>query len=160
MLFANLVPIVSIHAPTRGATDSALLTKVGYQFQFTRPQGARHHQNNQYLYQRKFQFTRPQGARRFARLSLFFCFSFNSRAHKGRDKTIKQRICIRIRFNSRAHKGRDTKRRVGPKLTMFQFTRPQGARQRKSKNIHSSERVTVHAPTGGATNCVWCQINV
>ena len=56
--------VVSIHAPTRGAT---LMMTVQISL-------------------RLFQFTRPQGARLIITKQRIVRRSFNSRAHKGRDK--------------------------------------------------------------------------
>ena len=120
---------VSIHAPARGATCFQSDPTRFAEFQFTRPQGARHRlnrlirlltsfnsrarkgrdmMNNLKNIKEEFQFTRPQGARqgrttRPPRTSL----SFNSRARKGRDETGRPRRADNCSFNSRARKGRD-----------------------------------------------------
>ena len=56
------------------------------------------------------------------------------------------------RFNSRAHGGRDDRRvTVADFCTVFQFTRPRGARP-NDRFMHFFHRgVSIHAPTGGAT---------
>jgi len=55
---------VSIHAPTRGATDKLKPFGVEFTFQFTRPRGARPTGGELLRHFRMFQFTRPRGARR------------------------------------------------------------------------------------------------
>src|SRR5438094_82281 len=56
--------IVSIHAPTRGATMSDLLNDRHGSFQSTRPRGARPDTGWLVKIGMKFQSTRPRGARR------------------------------------------------------------------------------------------------
>ena len=87
----------------------------------------------------------------------YFLESFNSRARKGRDKNEINIALTFEGFNSRARKGRDivigqgkalytvsihapargaTSLNVKIKMTkLFQFTRPQGARQRSQEQI-------------------------
>ena len=77
---------VSIHAPTGGATRQAFQVQKLYEFQFTRPRGARHFVPALAAEGYWFQFTRPRGAR-LPNLSVnAFYRCFNSRAHGGRDK--------------------------------------------------------------------------
>ena len=141
---------VSIHAPARGATTHLRSCNVGasfnsrarkgrdgrsrvnfseQQFQFTRPQGARHPAERIDLAPTMFQFTRPQGARppRGGRFRAGRCF--NSRARKGRDSRAPTALRRRGCFNSRARKGRDGK-----------------APHRKAVR-----KVSIHAPARGAT---------
>ena len=54
---------ISIHAPTRGATESLHPTRHILRFQSTRPHGARLHDAYDKSPQAKFQSTRPHGAR-------------------------------------------------------------------------------------------------
>ena len=54
---------VSIHAPTKGATSSAALTRPPALFQFTRPRRARLNPFNNWFPLPGFQFTRPRRAR-------------------------------------------------------------------------------------------------
>ena len=55
--------LVSIHAPTRGATTSTELMTNGFKFQSTRPRGARHFAGVDPGDGSEFQSTRPRGAR-------------------------------------------------------------------------------------------------
>ena len=56
--------VVSIHAPGRGATTSALpLASDFVKFQFTHPGGVRHAIAKELARQAKFQFTHPGGVR-------------------------------------------------------------------------------------------------
>ena len=104
---------------------------------------------------RVFQFTRPQGARRPTDSNRSRLFRFNSRAHRGRDPVWRDLLLSSRCFNSRAHRGRD----LFPCLiffimSMFQFTRPQGARPPRCVHQGCVWWVSIHAPTGGATSAV------
>ena len=102
------VAVVSIHAPAWGATrDCVALAHRARWFQSTRPRGARPTQP-------------PQGSRERC---------FNPRARVGRDKTQKPSFSRVEGFNPRARVGRDCPRLTWPlALTLFQSTRPRGAR--------------------------------
>ena len=127
-------------------------TSCGVMFQFTRPRGARRRDRRRgheavgvsihaptggaTLRPRRafggdaFQFTRPRGARLEAtRRRSRSGMRFNSRAHGGRDSCRAGIRPGRPRFNSRAHGGRD--------CIFFHF--------------FFGRRVSIHAPTGGAT---------
>ena len=58
------IRLVSIHAPTRGATDQSRQADADTRFQSTRPRGARHIANDINTVLNEFQSTRPRGARR------------------------------------------------------------------------------------------------
>ena len=121
-------------------------------FQFTRPRGARPqsvataktqargfnsraHEGRDLDYVRAnlddwaFQFTRPRGARPDTETGEISANGFNSRAHEGRDEKPSRPRFSKGSFNSRAHEGRD---------------RGQGRRD-------ADGRVSIHAPTRGAT---------
>ena len=56
-------------------------------------------------------------------------------------------------FNPRAHAGRDCAVNITPAgCIMFQSTRPRGARQEKVNFSSTFLRVSIHAPTRGATS--------
>jgi len=76
---------VSIHAPTRGATEH----------------------NQVRLGQLAFQSTRPRGARRPLASLQATGQSFNPRAHAGRDGKSEAKNKLHPSFNPRAHAGRD-----------------------------------------------------
>ena len=122
---------VSIHAPTRGATNH--LQPIIY----------RH---------RKFQFTRPQGARRLRIISIINVFSFNSRAHKGRDNASNAGNTEEIGFNSRAHKGRDfLLLYINPCFLAVSIHAPTRGATYFTALIAAPTIVSIHAPTRGAT---------
>ena len=101
--------LVSIHAPARGATEISLDDVYPDEFQSTRPQGAR-----------------PALAAKRAAGSK----CFNPRARKGRDRTWARSWACPSGFNPRARKGRDLRKSFAiTRSTVFQSTRPQGARR-------------------------------
>ena len=142
---------VSIHAPTRGATPILSVPLLITSFNSRAHEGRDTRRNNETL---------PSHC-------------FNSRAHEGRDFVHRHDFADGYRFNSRAHEGRDTYDDDHvPTTCMFQFTRPRGARRRKSASrdsrlcfnsrahegrdpraAHGDGRiiVSIHAPTRGAT---------
>ena len=77
---------------------------------------------------------------------------FNSRAHGGRDMASPSGTEATTGFNSRAHGGRDSMATVvACAADAFQFTRPRGARHGTPRVHVLVPRVSIHAPTGGAT---------
>ena len=132
---ADLILVVSLHAPTGGATIKQGEQVSPLWFQFTRPRGARRRQR---LIRRRFSGfnsrahggrdgwpsragvypggfnSRAHGGRdRRPRLTTSRTGRFNSRAHGGRDPPNTPCGCSPARFNSRAHGGRDKRRRTG-----------------------------------------------
>ena len=126
------VPIVSIHAPTRGATT---LKTRGYRFFM-------------------FQFTHPRGVRRnFVYRITEEGKSFNSRTHAGCDTTpslvAKFLGYVSIHAPTRGATGRI----LHPLFQHipFQFTHPRGVRPARNQKILYIFSVSIHAPTRGAT---------
>ena len=141
---------VSIHAPTGGATWGLHDSAAKSWFQFTRPRGARLQQELWLVLYSQFQFTRPRGARRWRDMRHTYR-NVSIHAPTGGATRTAHRRARRKGFNSRAHGGRDVL--SGDKIsayTLFQFTRPRGARPAPSLSKEFIE-VSIHAPTGGAT---------
>ena len=111
------VAIVSIHAPTGGATLNRRRGSRTALFQFTRPRGARHALPMARPAVGAFQFTRPRGARR---------------RHRGGGDAGEEFQFTRPRG---ARRDRDAREGGG---TVFQFTRPRGARP-KTPNAKQAE---------------------
>ncbi len=103
---------VSIHAPARGATPCINPTKAKRAFQFTRPRGARHGKS----------------------LPNPILKGFNSRAREGRDiLPIASRFDGRVSIHAPA-RGATSPGRFRQSRSLFQFTRPRGARHRASRS--------------------------
>ena len=122
---------VSIHAPTRGATNRDFWTAKGYGVSIHAPtRGAtilplRHYQ------ERKFQSTHPHGVRRTNGSKKVTEECFNPRTHTGCDLRLSLVLFRLSSFNPRTHTGCDVQ--GGGK---FDF----------------EVRVSIHAPTRGATS--------
>ena len=174
---------VSIHAPTWGATLFwARLPAPKIRFQSTRPRGARlglhsedvahvgfnprAHVGRDYIYQLPvqqlclFQSTRPRGAR--PAIAMKFS-TRNVSIHAptwGATKTMMCTTRACVCFNPRAHVGRDC---IKPlqliTRIVFQSTRPRGARLHQTLAAHHAHRVSIHAPTWGATLSCRCHKN-
>ena len=165
--------LVSIHAPTGGATESAIITHPPMSFN-SRAHGGRDLIARGYETLCRFQFTRPRGARPGMRTITFAPVSFNSRAHGGRDQTCRQTAARTARFNSRAHGGRDllasartpearvsihaptggaTSSSAMSRWIVARFnSRAHGGRDTRRGCPDPRPRVSIHAPTGGATH--------
>jgi len=144
-------------------------------FQSTRPRGARPMGLAIGLVTLEFQSTRPRGARRQALCMSHSVERFNPRARVGRDlntlseRLVKHLVSIhapawgatrwsrsparqRCGFNPRARVGRDgSMASSGAGGSLFQSTRPRGARRDLSAPEGRFEGVSIHAPAWGAT---------
>ena len=152
VVLAQLVEVVSIHAPTWGATQAAEAMRADVRFnprahvgrdidqvalvdeylvfQSTRPRGARLLTYFNVLRHSLFQSTRPRGARHIRQHVGVHADVFQSTRPRGARRCVTcARICRRC-FNPRAHVGRDTKEvNMTETENEFQSTRPRGARQ-------------------------------
>ena len=119
---------VSIHAPTGGATRTPECAEAKFTFQFTRPRGARPNGNDSFG-SAKVSIHAPTGGATIwsfcPRFPLWFQFT---RPRGARRPRFGRPLLIRL----------------------FQFTRPRGARQSIS-SAWKAKKVSIHAPTGGAT---------
>ena len=121
---------VSIHAPTRGATNCRCWGEQVTRFQFTRPRGARLSFINIPLIPGGFQFTRPRGARPKNAIS----------------KTAKQ-----VSIHAPTRGATTWSDGISVPVPEFQFTRPRGARPGEADAVRDGA-VSIHAPTRGATH--------
>ena len=169
----RLFALVSIHAPTGGATSAASVGSATSGFQFTRPRGARPVMTGGTHMPVMFQFTRPRGARPEPANVRKGAVGFNSRAHGGRDKMLarqKELDAVSIHaptggatmillyqnaadgFNSRAHGGRDLLHHGRSNQRQVSIHAPTGgATLAISFSTVACSCVSIHAPTGGAT---------
>ena len=131
LVFLSAMPsMVSIHAPTGGATKRADMVLASSPVSIHAPTGGATCFGVVSRSAREFQFTRPRGARR---LEFVECVEFGD-------------------VSIHAPTGGATCRRSGSwrRPARFQFTRPRGARPQKAQ-LTLSRQVSIHAPTGGAT---------
>ena len=169
--------MVSIHAPTRGATFRALRDIAKDKVSIHAPTRGATQLLRDKRQQEAFQSTHPHGVRH----TFLFCTQnpkgFNPRTHTGCDRIMLITWLVKASFNPRTHTGCDKSAfLICCALTPFQSTHPHGvrrfscfARHRKrqgfnprthtgcdqKKEIKSTEkRVSIHAPTRGATSSV------
>ena len=171
-LASQEVLVVSIHAPTWGATASAVFI-VGMTCFNPRAHVGRDNNSPLFDFSLLFQSTRPRGARPHQKRPLWPERCFNPRAHVGRDCPRPVDVHSSASFNPRAHVGRDStastsEASLGVSIhaptwgatsavfpahslrALFQSTRPRGARHGQTGGCCLG-LVSIHAPTWGAT---------
>ena len=174
MCSAPLSSFISIRAPTRGATLHFLRHFRCHVFQSALPRGERLVGNDLFLKKTIFQSTLPRGERpfplRFPRQSCYF----NPRSHEGSDpypvyqKSLGRKFqstlprgerppcCVKsgtvIRFQSTLPRGeRPLISFIKICLSTFQSTLPRGERRSAGALSAGSGKISIHAPTRGAT---------
>ena len=175
---------VPIHAPVRGATRGELESKQAFEFQSTRPCGARPYETLTGDLSNVFQSTRPCGARHTPTQGVVADALFQSTRPCGARRYPRQTyvadavvpIHAPVRgatlslhkptgqdrgSNPRARAGRDPKNAsAGSRRNKFQSTRPCGARRQGGGGHVLELDVPIHAPVRGATSCVGAWIAV
>ena len=124
-------PVISIHAPTRGATKQyRAKTNVNAKFQSTLPRGERQISTYPVLWRQKFQSTLPRGERLPVQINILPALFISIHAPT-RGATIVYIVNCDgyIDFNPRSHEGSDSEDRI---------------------NIYQVN-ISIHAPTRGAT---------
>ena len=122
--------LVSIHAPTWGATASLDSGTGGAKFQSTHPHGVRLINKLKIINTLTFQSTHPHGVRRTKNNAIKRSTSFNPRTHMGCDLSFLMSEILRPQFQS---------------------THPHGVRHSSLNTYISNIEVSIHAPTWGAT---------
>ncbi len=102
---------------------------------------------------RKFQSTHPRGVRRHRSRSVVICLSnFNPRTHEGCDLALAVAVTAVAVFQSTHPRG---VRHLEPTWTWwqpeFQSTHPRGVRPHKFSRRGNGDKISIHAPTRGAT---------
>ena len=127
----HLKNIISIHAPTRGATTASLRHTLLYVFQSTLPRGERQASIESVISQFLFQSTLPRGERRICKANATVATRFQSTLPRGERRAADH-------FGSW----------IDP---VFQSTLPRGERRHLLSHIWSGNYISIHAPTRGAT---------
>ena len=156
---------VSIHAPTRGATMVACTISSSCVFQSTRPRGARPLRSAVVNSVLLFQSTRPRGARRTSASMPTAQKSFNPRAHAGRD--LPQRHCRFLVAFVSIHaptRGATAVADFCERCVNVSIHAPTRGATRRRSQPHDLSSVSIHAPTRGATSnaqrsCHWASFN-
>ena len=167
--------VISIHAPTRGATLIIRSCYLLIQFQSTLPQGERQGKLDGAIAEYEFQSTLPQGERQHPDQTAYQQHTISIHAPT-RGATIVYTTysnvctisihaptrgatgirlvvrCVLGDFNPRSHKGSDDGRsQTSPLNYEFQSTLPQGERLMFIYRPHRGGLISIHAPTRGAT---------
>ena len=121
--------IISIHAPTRGATEKERRFCHFLRFQSTLPRGERPLREPGKDRNRKFQSTLPRGERRFLAEKQHSLLEFQSTLPRGERRKIRSTAVGQQDFNPRSHEGSDC-----------------GDPEKNECSI-----ISIHAPTRGAT---------
>ena len=126
-----------------------------HRFQSTRPRGARRVVPPGDHRIMRFQSTRPRGARRTSSDRRHDSASFNPRARAGRDDQAVHHRHAQVGVVSihAPARGATVRSRLRHGRTMFQSTRPRGARP-DGKRLPDTRLVSIHAPARGATSPV------
>ena len=148
---------VSIHAPARGATESAQAwIDEQDSFQSTRPRGARLADTRSKFGCITFQSTRPRGARL---ADIRGRHTMTGAFQSTRPRGARQHALIGIMFNLSVSihapaRGATSHPALLTSSNVFQSTRPRGARRRVRARSIRLARVSIHAPARGATEAL------
>ncbi len=168
-----LMKMISIHAPTRGATCNSIRPLCIYEFQSTLPREERRSTKCQKAGTKKFQSTLPREERPCCNIHALRHDDFNPRSHERSDEKRFRETYISLTFQSTLpREERRNTLKIHVTNHIFQSTLPREERQPKIKKIYtlrnfnprSHERsdsipdhfiiipiISIHAPTRGAT---------
>ena len=143
---------ISIHAPTRGATEVHIMKTIAIIFQSTLPREERRRLIIPKAPEAPFQSTLPREERRICRQIRRQKHYFNPRSHERSDCKGWKNWERMTYFNPRSHERSDQK----PEQTendgfIFQSTLPREERQVRNLWKSMCIRISIHAPTRGAT---------
>ena len=128
-----LTGIISILAPTRGATKNYVYKKLRKRFQSSLPRGERRKAGNPISATGKFQSSLPRGERLRRLLTAFRYEDFNPRSHEGSDATSQTHRQRQTKFQSSLPRGeRRTFNFGNTEQARFQSSLPRGERQQFS----------------------------
>ncbi len=142
---------ISIHAPTRGATLRRVITDP-QQINFN----PRSHAGSDLYFklQRKciISIHAPTRGATWSMCTSMIHYDFNPRSHAGSDLLGRLLALSKFYFNPRSHAGSDPGpvARCAPGL-IFQSTLPRGERPELGINSQTTDAISIHAPTRGAT---------
>ena len=143
---------ISIHAPTRGATNGENRYKRIKQFQYTLPRGERPIASVDWYQIGQFQSTLPRGERRKRSQAGTIPHDFNPRSHEGSDPVC---LCSPNHpryFNPRSHEGSDCSASVCVlRSIIISIHAPTRGATYRNRIQYIICRISIHAPTRGAT---------
>ena len=143
---------ISIHAPTRGATQENWSIRCRSSFQSTLPQGERLAALHKNCHPITFQSTLPQGERRYGIPDWSIVAEPISIHAPTRGATKRRDFSRHVKnFNPRSHKGSDAN--PDPKFLAFSYFNPRSHKgsDKLDEDINGEHEISIHAPTRGAT---------
>ena len=144
--------LISIHAPTWGATGTNSSNSIPRKFQSTHPRGVRRILPGTFSGFPEFQSTHPRGVRRKEIARLTSIVTFQSTHPRGVRRSLCELAPSCAKFQSTHPRGvRLEGANMGNKYSEFQSTHPRGVRLNKRCNIIANFVISIHAPTWGAT---------
>ena len=148
----KIIRYVSIHAPTRGATEKQQRPFYANKFQSTHPHGVRQHVNdNRHTYDRVSIHAPTRGA---TPLRFLYCAEYGVSIHAPTRGATSEKMANQQNewFQSTHPHGVRPRRSVNDLSTsLFQSTHPHGVRLDRESKLTPSILVSIHAPTRGAT---------
>ena len=149
----TLPTVISIHAPTRGATPGPATVNSFSLFQSTLPRGERPSWGSNLLAKAAISIHAPtRGATLIDLFIRIFLDNFNPRSHEGSDDYTPNSRTISSDFNPRSHEGSDGSRisqKFSPKKISIHA--PTRGATKLYHDRHNKIIISIHAPTRGAT---------
>ena len=143
---------ISIHAPTWGATPEPLISSFSFVISIHAPTWGATLTGDYTPEYLAFQSTLPRGERRNRTVNAPVFGYFNPRSHVGSDGSVLKNYTPTTYFNPRSHVGSDSRTMINAWWSYtFQSTLPRGERLRGCGVPTSSRKISIHAPTWGAT---------
>ena len=148
---------ISIHAPTRGATTNTVqgVTPTGISIHAP-TRGAtkilRHTPKG-----KQFQSTLPRGERHVVGIPFKGIWDFNPRSHEGSDNSNPSLSAVRTYFNPRSHEGSDLYYVALCTCSYISIHAPTRGATHSFRCLRCSLQISIHAPTRGAT---FCDLNI
>ena len=142
---------VSIHAPTRGATLILISVPTSYLFQSTHPRGVRRPTATRPSGLLCFNPRTHEGCDFFYLIDYLQSDSFNPRTHEGCDQAASKAWWGVPRFNPRTHEGCDVAEAPEPTELDVSIHAPTRGATHATQVNYNNEVVSIHAPTRGAT---------
>ena len=153
-----LMKMISIHAPTRGATCNSIRPLCIYEFQSTLPREERLSSRKEKGLYKDFN---PRSHERSDNLFLKQWIStrnFNPRSHERSDTAKCSVICHQEFQSTLPREERPDRHDQTDICCIFQSTLPREERPCQELQIDDLKNISIHAPTRGATGGVLCLI--
>ena len=144
-------PYISIHAPTRGATQLSLHISKQLLFQSTLPRGERQYRNGSGDSGREFQSTLPREERQLRLVFVSVQIHFNPRSHEGSDSIAGVRLsAMAISIHAPTRGATDSVECMALIIAISIHAPTRGATA-IDFTMSRVKKISIHAPTRGAT---------